>query len=398
LLSCRKIIKNRPLGQVIKIMRQLLYPLALTVSFLFNQYVVAQAPVPQPPQINASSYILIDFDTGTIMAERDIDVRVEPASLTKLMTAYVIFKALEEDQIQLDELVRVSEKAWRTGGSKMFIEVGDDVSVENLIRGMIIQSGNDASIALAEHFAGSEEAFVSLMMFYADLLGMSGSSFMNVTGLPAENHYMTARDVATLAASIIREFSQYYSIYSERSFTYNGIQQGNRNILLRRDSSVDGLKTGYTEAAGFCLVTSATRQNMRLISAVFGMSSTDAREEGSQLLLNYGFRFFETRRLIESGEQLVEARIWGGDPQYINAGLPEDLYLTLPRGSFNDLEVLFNVSDDLTAPLAMGEEVGLLEILLNDDKVYENNLIATNSAESAGYWQQIKDTVRRWFQ
>jgi len=361
-------------------------------------YLSAQAPVPQPPQINASSYILMDFNTGTVLAEREIDSRVEPASLTKLMTAYVIFKAIEEEQISLNELVLVSERAWRTEGSRMFIEVGDQVRVDDLLRGMIIQSGNDASVALAEHLAGSEAAFANLMMYYADLLGMTGSSFMNATGLPDPNHYMTARDVATLAQAIISEFPNYYQLYSERSFTYNDIQQGNRNTLLRRDPSVDGLKTGYTDSAGYCLASSAIRDNMRLIAVVFGMNSAEARAEGSQVLLNYGFRFFETRRLINVNENVAEARILGGAPAYIPVGLGEEVFLTLPRGTYDDISVQVDINPDLWAPVDIGAQVGDIQILLNDSIVYENTLNALNSSEDAGYWQMLKDYVENWFQ
>ena len=361
-------------------------------------YLSAQAPVPQPPQINASSYILMDFNTGTVLAEREIDSRVEPASLTKLMTAYVIFKAIEEEQMSLNELVLVSERAWRTEGSRMFIEVGDQVRVDDLLRGMIIQSGNDASVALAEHLAGSEAAFANLMMYYADLLGMTGSSFMNATGLPDPNHYMTARDVATLAQAIISEFPNYYQLYSERSFTYNDIQQGNRNTLLRRDPSVDGLKTGYTDSAGYCLASSAIRDNMRLIAVVFGMNSAEARAEGSQVLLNYGFRFFETRRLINVNENVAEARILGGTPAYIPVGLGEEVFLTLPRGTYDDISVQVDINPDLWAPVHLGEQVGDIQILLNDSIVYENTLNALNSSEDAGYWQMLKDYVENWFQ
>jgi len=361
-------------------------------------YLSAQAPVPQPPQINASSYILMDFNTGTVLAEREIDSRVEPASLTKLMTAYVIFKAIEEEQMGLNELVLVSERAWRTEGSRMFIEVGDQVRVDDLLRGMIIQSGNDASVALAEHLAGSEAAFANLMMYYADLLGMTGSSFMNATGLPDPNHYMTARDVATLAQAIISEFPNYYQLYSERSFTYNDIQQGNRNTLLRRDPSVDGLKTGYTDSAGYCLASSAIRDNMRLIAVVFGMNSAEARAEGSQVLLNYGFRFFETRRLINVNENVAEARILGGAPAYIPVGLGEEVFLTLPRGTYDDISVQVDINPDLWAPVDIGAQVGDIQILLNDSIVYENTLNALNSSEDAGYWQMLKDYVENWFQ
>ena len=272
----------------------------------------ADVPIPAPPQIGASSYMLMDFSSGRIIAESHADERVEPASLTKLMTAYTVFHALRQNQITLEDEVHVSEKAWRTEGSRMFIEVDTTVSVEDLLRGMIIQSGNDASVALAEHVAGTEDAFVGLMNQHAESLGMTGTSFMNTTGLPAEGHYVTARDIAMLSHAIVGEFPEYYGWYSEREFTYNGIRQHNRNSLLWRDESVDGLKTGHTDSAGYCLVTSAERSGMRLISVVTGTASTQAREDGSQALLNYGFRFYETHKLYSGGEEVTTARVWKG--------------------------------------------------------------------------------------
>jgi serine-type D-Ala-D-Ala carboxypeptidase (penicillin-binding protein 5/6) len=379
-------------------MKRSFFLLVLAINFLFNYQLSAQSPTPQPPKINAVSYILLDFNTGTILAEQDMDVRVEPASLTKLMTAYVIFDALEDGFIQMDELVRISEKAWRTEGSRMFIEVDSDVPLESLLRGMIIQSGNDASVALAEHLAGTEEAFASLMNYQAGILGMENSFFENATGLPGSNHYVTARDIATLAAALIRDFPDFYSIYSERSYTYNGIQQGNRNTLLARGDGVDGLKTGYTDAAGYCLVTSAIRDSTRLITAVFGTNSTNARAEGSQALLNYGFRFFETRRLVSVGQELESARVWGGEPQSVSVGLPEDLYLTLPKGSFDQLSILLNVNESIRPPIAAGDEIGKIEILLNGSKIYENTLISLNSSDNSGYWRLFMDTVESWFE
>lgn len=379
-------------------MKRSFFLLVLAINFLFNYQLSAQSPTPQPPKINAVSYILLDFNTGTILAEQDMDVRVEPASLTKLMTAYVIFDALEDGFIQMDELVRISERAWRTEGSRMFIEVDSDVPLESLLRGMIIQSGNDASVALAEHLAGTEEAFASLMNYQAGILGMENSFFENATGLPGSNHYVTARDIATLAAALIRDFPDFYSIYSERSYTYNGIQQGNRNTLLARGDGVDGLKTGYTDAAGYCLVTSAIRDSTRLITAVFGTNSTNARAEGSQALLNYGFRFFETRRLVSVGQELESARVWGGEPQSVSVGLPEDLYLTLPKGSFDQLSILLNVNESIRPPIAAGDEIGKIEILLNGSKIYENTLISLNSSDNSGYWRLFMDTVESWFE
>ena len=275
-----------------------------------NRPEAAARPVPAAPQVAANSYILSDFNSGRILVEHNSDMRVEPASITKLMTAYVVFRELEEGNITLQETVPVSEKAWRTGGSRMFIEPDMQVKVEDLMRGMIIQSGNDASVALAEHIAGSEEAFASLMNHYAEQLGMTGTNFMNSTGLPDPDHYTTARDINALSAATVRDFPDYYTWYSEKEFTFNNIRQHNRNTLLWRDPAIDGLKTGHTEAAGYCLAASAMRDGMRLISSVMGSSSESARASESQTLLNYGFRFFETVQLYQAGQELTRARIW----------------------------------------------------------------------------------------
>jgi D-alanyl-D-alanine carboxypeptidase (penicillin-binding protein 5/6) len=280
----------------------------------------------------------------------------------------------------------------------MFIEVGTRVSVENLLRGMIIQSGNDASVALAEHVAGTEDAFVDLMNQHAVLLGMTDSAFMNTTGLPAEGHYVTARDVATLARGIIAEFPEYYGWYSEQHFTYNEISQYNRNSLLGRDESVDGLKTGHTEAAGYCLVTSAERSGMRLISVVTGMSSTRAREDGSLELLNYGYRNFETHKLYGAGEPVTSARVWKGDPQEIALGLTEDIFVTVPRGRYDALEAVMNFSAELMAPLADGAPVGEVRISLDDDEISTASLVALQAVGEANFWTRIKDEITLWMQ
>lgn len=358
----------------------------------------ADVPVPAPPQIGASSYQLIDFSSGRIVAESNSDERVEPASLTKLMTAYAIFHALRRGQITLQDEALVSERAWRTEGSRMFIEVDTRVSVEDLLRGMIIQSGNDASVALAEHIGGSEGAFVELMNGHAETLGMTGSSFVNTTGLPAEGHYVTARDIAILARAIISEFPEYYGWYSEREFTYNGIRQYNRNSLLWRDESVDGLKTGYTMAAGYCLVTSAERSGMRLISVVTGMASTEAREDGSQALLNYGFRFYETHKLYSGGEEITTARVWKGTPQEASLGLSEDLYITVPRGRYDSLEANMDLNANLMAPLPAGAQVGAVRISLDDEQISMMPLMALHAVPEANLWTRIKDEITLWLQ
>ena len=297
-----------------------------------------KAPIPAPPIIGAKSFLLIDGTTGAELASLEPDQRLAPASLTKLMTAYTIFRSLDDGQIRLDEEVTVSEKAWRTEGSRMFIEVGSKVSVEDLLLGMIVQSGNDASVALAEHAAGTEAVFVDIMNQYAAQLGMRDTNFRNTTGLPDDDHYSTARDLATLARTIITDFPQYYKWYSVREFEYNEIKQPNRNNLLWRDDSVDGMKTGRTDDAGYCLVSSAQRDGMRIISVVLGTASAKARIDGSQALLNYGFRFFETRLLYRAGETVTQAKIWKAQNEFTPLGLAEDLLVTIPRGSFDDVE------------------------------------------------------------
>lgn len=358
----------------------------------------ADVPIPAPPQIGADSFQLIDFSSGRIIAEARADERVEPASLTKLMTAYAAFHALRQGQITLQDQAHVSEKAWRTDGSRMFIEVNTRVSVEDLLRGMIIQSGNDASVALAEHVAGSEEVFLGLMNRYAELLGMTGSSFMNTTGLPAEGHYVTARDVAILARAIISEFPEYYRWYSEREFTYNGIRQFNRNSLLWRDDSIDGVKTGYTDAAGYCLVASAERSGMRLISVVTGMASPEAREDASQALLDYGFRFYETHKLYSGGEEITTARVWKGTPPEASLGLTEDLYVTVPRGQYDALEAIMDLRSELMAPLSAGAQVGSVRITLDDVEISNMPLMALHEVPEASLWTRIKDEVTLWLQ
>ena len=361
--------------------------------------VLAQdVPIPAPPQLGASSYILMDFSTGHVIAESSPDEILDPASLTKLMTAYTAFKALEQGQVSLDDQVYVSEKAWRTDGSRMFIEVDTYVSLEDLFRGMIIQSGNDASVALAEHVAGSEETFVGLMNQYAEALGMTSSSFRNSTGLPDADHYMTARDTAILARAIISEFPDYYAWYSERDFTYNDIRQHNRNSLLWRDPSVDGLKTGFTEAAGYCLVTSAERSGMRLVSVVMGTESAEARVDGSQALLNYGFRFYETHKLYSSGEEITTARVWKGEPQTAALGLMEDLYLTIPRGSYDSLSAAMDLEAELIAPLETHTPVGFVRVSLNGQNLSEVPLVALHEVPEASLWTRLKDEISLWMQ
>ena len=357
-----------------------------------------EVPIPAPPQLGVKSYILIDHATGDVIAEDNPDEILEPASLTKLMTAYTTFKALKDGQISLDDEVRVSEKAWGTEGSRTFIDVGSQVSVEDLLQGMIVQSGNDASVALAEHVAGSEDTFAQQMNHYAGLLGMASSSFRNSTGLPDPDHYMTARDAAAVARAIIAEFPEYYGWYSQREFTYNDIEQFNRNSLLWRDPSVDGLKTGYTEAAGYCLVTSAERSDMRLVSVVMGSHSAEARANDSQALLNYGFRFFETYKLYSDGDEVTTARVWKGETDTLSLGVAKDYFLTIPKGRYDSLNADTTVDAELTAPIEAGTTLGTVTISMNDEALAVLPLVALTDVGEAGLWQRIKDEISLWFE
>ncbi len=355
------------------------------------------APVPAPPQVAAESYLLIDFDSGKVLAEKNTDKQVEPASITKLMTAYVVYHELEAGRLSLDEKVTISEKAWRMGGSRMYLELGSQVAVEELLKGLIIQSGNDASVALAEHIAGSEEAFVNVMNQYAAKLGMTSTYYKNSTGWPDKQHLTTARDIAKLASAIIREFPEHYKRYSEKVYTYNNIKQYNRNKLLWRDKSVDGLKTGHTESAGYCLVSSAKRGDMRLISVVLGAKSEKARASVSQSLLNYGFRFYETHKLYAAGEILSHARVWKGDSENVALGLMQDLNVTIPRGTYKNLQALMDVDANLEAPIKKGQELGVVRITLNDIDLHRAPLVALNQVERGSLLQIAKDYVLQLF-
>jgi len=373
---------------------------ALATLFLlsFSVSYAATMPTPAAPIIGAKSYLVIDSKTGHEIASLDADAALAPASLTKIMTTYVVFSALKQGQITLDEEVTISEKAWRTEGSRMFIEVGTRVTVEDLVLGMIVQSGNDASVALAEHIAGSESVFAEMMNQHAAALGMYSSHFRNATGLPAENHVTTARDLATLARAIIEEFPEYYKWHAMKEFTYNNIKQSNRNSLLWRDDSVDGLKTGHTKAAGYCLVASAERDGMRIISVVLGTSSTKSRADGSQALVNYGFRFFETRLLFKAGEEISIARVWKSANEFSRLGVLEDLYVTVRRGSYDALESKLNIPSIVTAPIAAGQPVAELVISLDDEDILKAPLRALDDNPEGSFWQRTKDSVSLWFE
>jgi D-alanyl-D-alanine carboxypeptidase (penicillin-binding protein 5/6) len=379
--------------------------LRLTLLFasllvLFAAAALGAAPLatPAPPIIGAKSYLLIDSQTGRELASLNPDEALAPASLTKLMTTYVVFSALKQRQIRLEDEVTISEKAWRTEGSRMFVEVGSRVSIKDLLMGMIVQSGNDASVALAEHIAGTESVFAELMNQYAAALGMHSSHFLNATGLPAEGHRTTARDLTTLARAIILEFPDYYSWHAIKEFTYNDIKQANRNSLLWRDPSVDGLKTGHTEDAGYCLVASAQRDNMRIISTVLGTSSERARSDGSQALLNYGFRFFETRLLFKAGEQVATARVWKSAKESSRLGVLEDLYITVRRGAYDQLESTLDIPAVIEAPVAAGQAVAELNVRLGEDQLLNATLRALDDNPTGSLWQRTRDSVSLWFE
>ena len=355
------------------------------------------AQVPDAPTLNATSYVLIDFHSGETVAAEQPDLRVEPASITKLMTSYVVFRELAAGRLRLDDTVRISEKAWRTGGSRMFVEVDSEVAVEDLLQGVIIQSGNDASVALAEHVAGSEAVFAQMMNAEAQRLGMTDTNYLNSTGLPDPEHFTTARDVATLARALIAEFPDYYRWYSQPEFTYNDITQQNRNLLLRRDPSVDGLKTGHTESAGYCLATSAEREGMRLVSVVMGSDSESARASASQALLNYGFRFFETFKLYSAGEVLATAPVWKGELDEMRLSIPADLFVTVPRGRQGELAAEIEMPSRPIAPFRAGQPFGRLEIRLGGELRVEQPLNVVDEVPLAGWWGRTTDGIGLWF-
>ena len=356
------------------------------------------APLPAPPQLSATSYLLIDHVSGETLAAKDPDKRVEPASLTKIMTAYLVAAELARGSVTLDEPVIISEAAQAMPGSRMFVEAGKTVPLGELLRGLIIQSGNDASVALAEHIAASEQGFVDMMNRMADSLGMTGTSYANASGLPHPDHYTTARDLGTIARAMIRDFPDVYALYSEREFVHNGIAQKNRNALLWRDDSVDGMKTGHTEAAGYCLVSSAVRDGMRLISVVLGTASDKTRIAESQRLLNYGYRFFRTERIYAAGEPIQEARLWMGRQETIPLGVEEDLWLTLPRDAFDTLESRIEVSDYIEAPVRIGETLGRSVIRSGDEMVREVPLLALQKVEEGSIFLRMKHSIMRHFQ
>ena len=362
----------------------------------------AESAIPSPPQLAAKSYVLMDGASGKVLVENNGDQRLPPASLTKLMTAYIATLEIRKGKIGEQDLVTVSEHAWRTGGaasggSTMFLPINSQVTVDDLLHGIIIQSGNDASIALAEYIAGSEDAFADMMNETAEKLGMKNSHFMNATGLPHPEHYSSAHDMAILARAIINEDQEHYAIYSQKEFFWNNIKQGNRNLLLWRDSTVDGLKTGHTEEAGYCLVASAVRDGARMITSVFGTDSEKTRAAETQKLLTYGFRFFETQTFYKAGQELAQAQVWKGTTRQVKAGLAQDLSLTLPKGQVKQLKASMVLEPQLIAPLKQGDVIGKVEVKLGEEVVHSADLIALEPVEEGGFFRRLWDSIRLFF-
>lgn len=349
---------------------------------------------PQPPHIAAKSYVLLDFNSGAVLADSNSKQQVEPASLTKMMTVYVVDQELKSGKLSPQDKVKVSKKAWQAPGSRMFLEEGSEVTIENLIKGIVVQSGNDASIAIAEHIAGTESAFAELMNTYAQMLGMHDSKFMNASGLPNKDHYTTAHDMSILAQALIKDFPETYRIYAEKDFSYNGILQHNRNRLLWRNSYVDGIKTGHTDNAGYCIVASGEMSDMRLIAVVMGTKSDSARTEETNKLLTWGFRFYETKLVYSMGNKIQDIRVWMGDNPRLNVGLENDLFITVPHGHYEDLKASLKLPSDLKAPISKGEVIGKYIIKnANDEIVAEKPIIALEELKTGGLWSKFKDYI-----
>ena len=374
----------------------------LLISLIITPAAWAVEMVPASPQLAAKSYVLMDHASGKVLVENNGDQRLPPASLTKLMTAYIATLEIRKGKIGEQDLVTVSEHAWRTGGaasggSTMFLPLNSQVTVDDLLHGIIIQSGNDASIAIAEYIAGSEDAFADMMNETAERLGMKNSHFMNATGLPHPEHYSSAHDMAILARAIINEDAEHYAIYSQKDFFWNNIKQGNRNLLLYRDKTVDGLKTGHTEEAGFCLVASAVREGARMITSVFGTANESARAAETQKLLTYGFRFFETKTFYQRGAELAKAQVWKGATREVKAGLASDLSLTLPKGQMDKLQASMSLNPQLVAPIKQGDVIGSVQVKLGDEVVHSADLVALEAVEEGGFFRRLWDGIRLFF-
>ena len=356
----------------------------------------SQSFVPDAPELDVKSYILIEPNTNTIIAEYNSELEIEPASMTKIMTSYVVADQISNGLISLDDEVLISEKAWRMKGSKTFIEAGKKVTVSDLLKGIMIQSGNDASVAIAEYAGGTERGFVDLMNSYASSLGMNNTIFQNATGLPDENHFSSAKDLANLTSNYINKFPEEYALYKQKEFTFNNIKQLNRNKLLWRDDSADGVKTGHTEAAGYCLVGSAKRGGMRLITVVAGSKSDNDRFLSSQRLLEYGFRFYTTQKMLIAEKEYQTITIWGGEEKSLGVGVLEDISITLHRTSFKDVKTIYKVNNNIQAPIKIGQKVGTLEIISNDNVVLAADLVALKNIKAKGFFGRMWSKFVLW--
>ena len=372
-------------------MKKILFIL-LSISMIAE----SQSFVPDAPELDVKSYILIEPNTNTIIAEYNSESEIEPASMTKIMTSYVVADQISNGLISLDDEVLISEKAWRMKGSKTFIEAGKKVTVSDLLKGIMIQSGNDASVAIAEYAGGTERGFVDLMNSYASSLGMNNTIFQNATGLPDENHFSSAKDLANLTSNYINKFPEEYALYKQKEFTFNNIKQLNRNKLLWRDDSADGVKTGHTEAAGYCLVGSAKRGGMRLITVVAGSKSDNDRFLSSQRLLEYGFRFYTTQKMLIAEKEYQTITIWGGEEKSLGVGVLEDISITLPRTSFKDVKTIYKVNNNIQAPIKIGQKVGTLEIISNDNVVLATDLVALKNIKAKGFFGRMWSKFVLW--
>lgn len=357
----------------------------------------AEEPIPPPPTLPVRGYMLVDYASGRVLADSQGDERMEPASITKLMTGYLLYKLIHNGKMHLTDQVTISEKAWRTPGSKMFVKLGSQVSVEDLLRGMVVQSGNDATVALAEYAAGSEETFVNLMNQEAQRLGLTGSHFTNASGLPDPNHYMTARDIITLTRAMIRDFPEHYPRYAERSFKYNNIDQPNRNRLLMTDSSVDGVKTGHTQSAGFCLVSSAKRGDTRLIGVVLGAKRENDRFQASKSLLDYGFSFYESRKLHDANAPVLTTRVWKGQENDLPLGVVQPLYVTVPKGQAPQVSITTSVQPTIIAPVAKDQALGEVIVKLGDQEMSRTPLVALREVPASGWFGRMIDSILLFF-
>ena len=357
---------------------------------------LAQSMVPKAPKLNLDSYILLEASTNTVIAEFNADNQISPASMTKVMTGYVIADQIASGAISLDDKVLISEKAWKTGGSKMFIEAGKRIEVRDLLSGIVIQSGNDATVAMAEYVAGSEEGFVDFMNAYASELGLSNTLFQNAVGWTDPDHFSSAKDLANITKALINNFPDHYATYKEKEYTFSGIRQLNRNKLLWRDDTVDGVKTGHTESAGYCLISSAKRNDMRLIAVVAGSPSENERLTASQRLLEYGFRFFATQKLISKATEVTSAKVWGGKMDKVSLGAKDDILLTLPRSDFKNLKANYNFNNNIQAPISAGDVIGNIEFISNDQLVLSAPLIAIESVEAKGFFGRIWARIVFW--